>query len=978
MPNAADSRISVSFGKHKRTSKNDRAKRTAAARLVRTTKYSTSHSNPAPSDEELSDPDDDKENDAVDRPTPSDPLKKQKKRARTLKSEVDKFRKKAKYWQEKAQQSKERERRLDNAPIERENDLREVIKKQYTEIQEKNGKIEGLEQEVERQRIMEENTKKSVQIRLEEYQRQIHALKAKTSRIPGRLTTAAKRIARTYNNKADEERTFFLKNSDGVIPDEARDVFLDLVSMDAVPANKVTRVFKRIAGVFGIEVEGNVSRRSVGRITKEGGNASKLQLINSLKDAKGITLSGDGMTHKNETYESKFATIITPDKKLQFFLGLKMAVNHTSETQLAGWIETTEELFHLAYQSGLILEDDARVFWNLVTGFHSDHAADQKKLFELLKKWKEQLEREVRGEQAIKQLTDNEYACLIFQGSQVLVQKVGGPAAWDTLSTKELIRDIGEAEFEKLSEGEKAEVDLILWAGCCMHKEMNAFKGGCIGLDEYWNENPHLPPPILLPNRDNAAAIKQAAGTEAAKRATARSERGAIKVASLAGAIFRHKDRKWGQQDTLRFYFDQKLGFNLAFPDTSNTRFQSHAEACALIITHMDLFIEFLTYVQHNKGSGKLNHMEKNVLDGLNDPATRQEFCVITLYWLAISVPYMREIRGPQAKEDNVLKLGSLHQQVIDHIDVLIEEPERLLGPDASATRGSLDGHCWERPDAFYAAQKHASQQLPQVRGLLVHFLKKAKESWLRFMSEFEEGGALSRATPEQIERAWMEKTNDLNEGAFGSYRQTSRMNPTMSLDQYNARQMYKFNQTSAYLHTLSPEMRQWLRKITRTQDESGANRQERIHMAQHRQEVADKRITKDLERREKRQAAAKAVDAITPILALTELDYRVSRAQGTAGYFPVPEITLQLKWHKQHGVKDAVPQTESAWGKREEKMRLLRSAIEKYADANASRCMGEPVEGRLSNEEEILDVTVEELDGFDSECYDSEEDYYT
>lgn len=53
---------------------------------------------------------------------------------------------------------------------------------------------------------------------------------------------------------------------------------------------------------------------------------------------------------------------------------------------------------------------------------------------------------------------------------------------------------------------------------------MNAFKGGCIGLDEYWNKNSHLPPPILLPNRDNAAAIKQAAGTEAAERATARSE----------------------------------------------------------------------------------------------------------------------------------------------------------------------------------------------------------------------------------------------------------------------------------------------------------------------------------------------------------------------------------------------------------------------------------------------------------------------
>ncbi|KAJ3813876.1 hypothetical protein F5876DRAFT_73497 [Lentinula aff. lateritia] len=628
--------------------------------------------------------------------------------------------------------------------------------------------------------------------------------------------------------------------------------------MDAVPANKVTCVFKRIACALGIEIEGDLSRRSVGRIVKEGGNASKLQIIESLKDAKGITLSGDSTTHKNETYESKFATVITPNKKLQFFLGLKMAVNHTSETQLAGWIETTEDLFHLAYESGLISEDDAHIFWNLVTGFHSNHAADQKKLFELLKKWKTRLEREVRGEHAVKRLTNNKYACLIFQGSQVLVQKAGGPVAWDALSTKEhtyridkmrkqIIRDIGEMEFEKLSEAEKAEVDLILWTGCCMHKEMNTFKGGCVGLDEYWNGHPDLPPPILLPNRDNAAAIEKAPGTEAADRATAQSERGAIK------------------QDTLRFFFDEKLGFNLAFPDMSNTHFQSHAEACALIITHMDLFIKFLTYVQHNKGTGKLNHMEQNVLAGLNDPPTCQEFCVITLYWLAISIPYMREIRGPHAKEDNILRLGDFHRRVIDHIDALIKEPERLLGPDASAARGSLDGLAWKRPDAFYAAQKHASEWLPQIRNLLVHFLKRAKDSWLRFISEFDEGGSLSRATPEQIEHAWMEKTNDLNEGAFGTYRQTS-------------------------------SMRQWLRKITRTQDASGDNHRERIQMAQHCQEVAEKKIEKDTERKEKRQAARNAVDAVRPIFALTEIDYRASRAQGTAGYFSVPEITMRQR----------------------------------------------------------------------------------
>ena len=54
-------------------------------------------------------------------------------------------------------------------------------------------------------------------------------------------------------------------------------------------------------------------------------------------------------------------------------------------------------------------------------------------------------------------------------------------------------------------------------------------------------------------------------------------------------------------------------------------------------------------------------------------------------------------------------------------------------------------------------------------------------------MSEFEAGSPLSKATLEQIERAWMDKTNDLNKAAFGMFRQLARVNPTMSLAQYNS-----------------------------------------------------------------------------------------------------------------------------------------------------------------------------------------------
>ncbi|KAJ3905934.1 hypothetical protein F5879DRAFT_1072667 [Lentinula edodes] len=303
-----------------------------------------------------------------------------------------------------------------------------------------------------------------------------------------------------------------------------------------IPANKVTQVFKQITSAFGIEVKGDVLRHSMGRIAKEGGVASKLQFGKAVLDpsTKGITISGDGTTHKNETYKTKQATVIQADQKLQFFLGLKMAVNHTSETQ-------------------------------------------------------------------------------------ALIQQVGGPAAWEVLTPEErsrhleamrnrIIHNIGEAKFAKLLEAEKAEVDFFLWAGCCMHKEMNTFKGGCISLDNFWKEHPELE----LQSYFQIMTMLLLS--------TKQLEQG--QLIELSSVQSMAQSRKWGQQDTLQFFFDHKLGFN------------------------------FLMYVKQNKGSMKLNHMEQNVFDGLQDIPTRHEFVVITLYWLAISVPYMREIRGPYVTED--------------------------------------------------------------------------------------------------------------------------------------------------------------------------------------------------------------------------------------------------------------------------------------------------------------------------------------
>ena len=141
----------------------------------------------------------------------------------------------------------------------------------------------------------------------------------------------------------------------------------------------------------------------------------------------------------------------------------------------------------------------------------------------------------------------------LFKVSQEAIINAGGMASWENLSQNErkthhdeafhrFALELGEAEFAKLDDSQKKNIDLLIWAGCCMHKEMNAFKGGCTHMSRWWEEN-GISGPIKMYNRDNAAAADLGAGTTAAKRAEEHTQGGAIKVSSLAGAVFRHKDR---------------------------------------------------------------------------------------------------------------------------------------------------------------------------------------------------------------------------------------------------------------------------------------------------------------------------------------------------------------------------------------------------------------------------------------------------
>lgn len=72
------------------------------------------------------------------------------------------------------------------------------------------------------------------------------------------------------------------------------------------------------------------------------------------------------------------------------------------------------------------------------------------------------------------------------------------------------------------------------------------------------------------------------------------------------------------------------------------------------------------------------------------------------------------------------------------------------------------------------AAQISGLQKAQSAEGAL--------ETWVHFSAEFVEGGVISGTTTSERRVAWMETTNDLNEGALGGFRKAARDDGNMSL----------------------------------------------------------------------------------------------------------------------------------------------------------------------------------------------------
>ncbi|KAI0311301.1 hypothetical protein OF83DRAFT_1223333, partial [Amylostereum chailletii] len=495
-------------------------------------------------------------------------------------------------------------------------------------------------------------------------------------------------------------------------------------------------------------------------------------------------------------------------------LAMRTASDHTSAEQLRGLKDRLLKLIDVYNRSPLGVNnpiDIAEILAKL-KGMLSDHASDQKRLAELIENLKRDVDWERRGRDALATLTNIEFVLFLQGYMEQCIHEAGGIHAWELLDERErttraehtrvvALRQLGQTHFAKLSAEEQRWVDLFIWAGCGMHKEMNAFKWGAREMKEWSSSDEAVEsgavPPLLLFNKDNAAAVADKTASTSKARAEAVSTGGGIKTTELAGAYLRHKNSKKGQQDHYRWFFQVTLGYIVQFPDTSNTRFGTFGEGAAELLVHLDIYLEFLLIVRDTKESGDFNHLEENLHKALCDPPTLTELAVLTLYSQAISHPYMHYIRTA----DNALLLGPYHNHVLLHCQALLDDPTILLSTQSDAySMATLDGQNWEHPEAVYAVHRlHQDDRLPFLQPVLRTFLRGALKGWKRFMTEFAPGGRIATATAAELEATASDAANDLSEGSFGWFRDGRHSKPSMTLESWNAKTVHKFNNTDTW-----------------------------------------------------------------------------------------------------------------------------------------------------------------------------------
>ncbi|THV05639.1 hypothetical protein K435DRAFT_647075 [Dendrothele bispora CBS 962.96] len=704
----------------------------------------------------------------------------------------------------------------------------------------------------------------------------------------------------------------------GIYSKDARKLAREMVAAGC-SRQKVGTLIKNVGATFGIEIKSTMSRCTVSRAVLEGGVAAKMQIGYEMLQTNACTISADSTSHRKQNYESRHIALRTPDynspqsrlcidtsaiPRLRL-LCVDATLDHTSEASVNGFLGNMDEISDLFNRSPLAkrlnLQFRIRHFLKILRGMNGDHANNEKSTAKGLQQAKHDAAIEDLGEEKLAdlgvELGVRDLILYLASWNAKKIADAGGMESYERLTPqqkaetdaalmKEIVRDLGQAEYDNLADKDRRMIDLFIWAGCCMHKDQNSFKGGNTEMMAEWARI-NAEPPVLLANKGNAAILNRILDpsiridklNEDQKAALEASTRGAVKAVALAGAIFNNKDDKKGQGDIHIDHFKECTHLlrsstrHKRFPDTSNVRIGSHGLACCELISLLDEYISFLEGMKHAKHNPGHTNIEVNVLKALRDKATLTEMSAIVLYMNVISHPYMRVVRGPGTENVNALDLGPLHQKVEAHIRQILENPDVLFGPDASYETATLDGKAWHDPKAVETVFDMCSE-LVHLQAITLAFFRGSLSTWTRFSAEFAPGGLIDEATADEKQLAWMPSTNDANEGALGQLRVTLRNKPTLTLHQYNALAMYSRNQTISFMNALfEAEDHEFVMREARRIDSSGLAKKRRQEQVAFRTRIIQMSKEKEEAKKKRAQEICEKLASIPLIRSLTELN---------------------------------------------------------------------------------------------------------
>ncbi|KAJ6473747.1 hypothetical protein C8R45DRAFT_769693, partial [Mycena sanguinolenta] len=342
----------------------------------------------------------------------------------------------------------------------------------------------------------------------------------------------------------------------------------------------------RVGKILGVKITRAMSRRTVGRVITEAGIPVRLQLGHELARAKKLCLSSDGTSVRNIQVEARHITYeaptyaTDPEAPQTAFrtrvVGVAHALDHTAQTQFDGWEEASRDIFETYMNSPLAKRDSVEGYdyeqddlWRKMVAYNADHAADVRLTARKCGEKRQAVIENDLGKQELEHMTVEEaedalwevveeicddpdtlnrksVQIYIFFRIHVLNCAIKFSSLPDDLRTEalqSLARHVGARSIDMLPEKQQTLLTRIIIAGCCDHKDHNVSRAGVAGMNAAWEIN-GLTPPILLANKDNAATIALGtdADSDAVERALKASQRGAHKLVSIAGNLFRHKD----------------------------------------------------------------------------------------------------------------------------------------------------------------------------------------------------------------------------------------------------------------------------------------------------------------------------------------------------------------------------------------------------------------------------------------------------